>query len=139
MYLKFVRNKHSCGEVQRGTLYSVHFQPNEMGDYNEHLSIISDAYEIPLPVRQSPMSNHQSPMSNHQSPMSNHQSPMEMYPLPLIYHAEVVLLNGYLRLTFGDPNRKAALHLIDIHAREKFIPSLRAQLHARFDIRIEIV
>ena len=47
--------------------------------------------------------------------------------------------NGYLRLTFGDPNRKSALHLIDIQAREEFIPELRAQIHERIDIRIEIV
>lgn len=102
MYLKFVRNIQPCGDVQRGTLYSVHFQPNEMGDYNEQLTIISDAYEIPLSVRQ--------------SPITNHQSQMERYPLPLIYQAQVVRINGYLRLTFGDHNRKSALHLIDISA-----------------------
>lgn len=112
MYLKFIRNIQPCGEVRRGTLYSVHFQPNEMGDYNEQLTIISDAYEIPR---------------------------NETFPLPLIYQAQVARINGYLRLTFGDPNRKSALHLIDIQAREEFIPSLRAQLLERFDIRIEVV
>ena len=112
MYLKFVRNIQPCGEVRRGTLYSVHFQPNEMGDYNEELTIISDAYEIPR---------------------------NESFPLPLIYQADVVRINGYLRLTFGDSNRKSALHLIDIQVREEFIPELRAQLHERIDIRIEVV
>ena len=125
MYLKFVRNIQPCGDVQRGTLYSVHFQPNEMGDYNEQLTIISDAYEIPLSVRQ--------------SPITNHQSQMERYPLPLIYQAQVVRINGYLRLTFGDPNRKSALHLIDISARDAFLPELRQDLAMRFDVRIEIV
>ena len=95
MYLKFVRNIQPCGEVRRGTLYSVHFQPNEMGDYNEELTIISDAYEIPR---------------------------NESFPLPLIYQAQVVRLNGYLRLTFGDSNRKSALHLIRIfHYLSSFI------------------
>ena len=112
MYLKFVRNIQPCGEVRRGTLYSVHFQPNEKGDYNEELTIISDAYEIPR---------------------------NETFPLPLIYQAQVMRINGYLRLTFGDSNRKSALHLIDIQAREELIPSLRTQPHAQIDIRIEIV
>lgn len=112
MYLKFVRNIQPCGEVRRGTLYSVHFQPNEMGDYNEQLTIISDAYEIPR---------------------------NESFPLPLTYQADVVRINGYLRLTFGDPNRKSALHLIDISAREAFLPALRQDLAAHIDVRIEIV
>ncbi len=112
MYLKFVRNIQPCGEVRRGTLYSVHFQPNEMGGYNEQLRIISNAYEIPR---------------------------NETFPQPLIYQAEVVRLNGHLRLTFGAPNRKSALHLIEAQAREEFISELRAQIHERFDTRIEIV
>ena len=112
MYLKFVRNIQPCGEVRRGTLYSVHFQPNEKGGYNEYLMPISDAYEIPRG---------------------------ETFPLPLIYSVEVVQINGYLRLTFGDKKRKSALHLIDIQVREEFIPELRAQLHERIDIRIEVV
>ncbi len=111
MYLKFVRNIQPCGEVRRGTIYSVHFQPNEMGDYNEELTIISDAYEIPR---------------------------NESFPLPLTYQADVVRINGYLRLTFGDPNRKSALHLIDPHAREEFVPHLRVLLNQRTDVRIEV-
>ena len=112
MYLKFIRNIQPCGEVRRGTLYSVHFQPNEMGDYNEQLTIISDAYEIPR---------------------------NETFPLPLIYQAQVMRINGYLRLTFGDPNRKSALHLIDISARDAFLLTLRQDLATRADVRIEIV
>ena len=112
MYLKFVRNIQPCGEVRRGTLYSVHFQPNEMGDYNEELTIISDAYEIPRG---------------------------DAFPLPFIYGVEVVRLNGYLRLMFGASYRKAALHLIDTQTREEFIPELRALLQERINIRIEIV
>ena len=111
MYLKFIRNIQPCAEVRRGTLYSVHFQPNEMGDYNEQLTIISDAYEIPR---------------------------NETFPLPLIYQAQLVRINGYLRLTFGDLNRKSALHLIDIQAREEFIPELRAKINELVDIRLEI-
>lgn len=112
MYLKFIRNIQPCGEIRRGTLYSVHFQPNEMGDYNEQLTIISDAYEIPR---------------------------NESFPLPLTYQADVVCINGYVRLTFGDPNRKSALHLIDPHAREEFVPHLRVLLNQRTDVRIEVV
>ena len=112
MYLKFIRNIQPCGEVRRGTLYSVHFQPNEMGDYNEQLTIISDAYEIPR---------------------------NESFPLPLIYQADVVRINGYLRLSFGDPNRKSALHLIDIQAREEFIPQLQELIKQRIDTRIEVM
>jgi len=46
MYLKFIRHHQLCGNLCRGSLYSVHFQPNEKGGYNEHLTSISDAYEI---------------------------------------------------------------------------------------------
>ena len=46
MYLKFIRHKQPCGQINRGSLYSVHFQPNEKGGYTEHLTHISDAYEI---------------------------------------------------------------------------------------------
>ena len=31
--------------MRRGTLYRVHFQPNEKGGYDEQLTIISDVYE----------------------------------------------------------------------------------------------
>ena len=112
MYLKFIRNIQPCGELRRGTLYSVHFQPSEKGGYNEYLTTISDAYEIPR---------------------------NESFPLPLIYQADVVRINGYLRLSFGDPNRKSALHLIDIQAREEFIPQLQELIKQRIDTRIEVM
>lgn len=112
MYLKFIRNIQPCGELRRGTLYSVHFQPNEKGGYNEYLTTISDAYEIPR---------------------------NESFPLPLIYQADVVRINDYLRLSFGDPNRKSALHLIDIQAREEFIPQLQELIKQRIDTRIEVM
>lgn len=112
MYLKYIRHKPPCGELRRGTLYSVHFQPNEKGGYNEYLTTISDAYEIPR---------------------------NESFPVPLIYQADVVRINGYLRLSFGDPNRKSALHLIDIQAREEFIPQLQELIKQRIDTRIEVM
>lgn len=48
MYLKYIRHKRvfQKGQVQRGTLYRVHFQPNEKGGYNETRIVISDVYEI---------------------------------------------------------------------------------------------
>ena len=45
MYLKYIRHKCPWGQLHRGTLYTVHFEPNEKGGYNEHLNIISDVYE----------------------------------------------------------------------------------------------
>lgn len=111
MYLKFIRNIQPCGEVRRGTLYSVHFQPNEMGDYNEQLTIISDAYEIPR---------------------------NESFPLPLTYQADVVRINGYLRLTFGDYHRRSMLHLINREARESFFAELRSLILSRIDVRMEV-
>ena len=111
MYLKFVRNIQPCGEVRRGTLYSVHFQPNEMGDYNEQLTIISEAYEIPY----------------------GHG-----FPLPLIYPAGLVCIHGNLRLTLGDGERRSALLLIDSNARTTFIPELQELIKKRIDTRIEV-
>ena len=112
LYLKFIRNILPSGELHRGTLYSVHFQPNEMGGYNECLMPISDAYEIPYGSG---------------------------YPLPLIYPAGVVRINGFARLTLGMGTRRSALHLIDIQAREVFLPMLREALLAGDEIRIEVV
>ena len=111
MYLKFIRHTQPMGDVRRGTLYSVHFQPNEKGGYNEYLTTISDAYEIPCG---------------------------DGFPLPLIYPAGVVRINGFMRLTLGDSHRRSALHLIDPHAREEFIPQLRALINDRTDVRIEV-
>ena len=46
MYLKFIRHKHFGPARHRGSLYRVHFQPNEKGGYNETLTHICDAYEL---------------------------------------------------------------------------------------------
>lgn len=48
MYLKYIRQKRMCPlrEVRRGTLYRVHFQPNEKGGYNETKTFIGVVYEI---------------------------------------------------------------------------------------------
>lgn len=112
MYLKFIRHTQSNGVIRRGTLYSVHFQPNEKGGYNEHLTTISDAYEIPYG---------------------------DGFPLSLVYPAGVVRINGFMRLTLGDGKRRSALHLIDPSAREAFIPQLRALLNQRDEVRLEVV
>lgn len=112
MYLKFIRHQHPYGELRRGTLYSVHFQPNEKGDYNVHLTPICDAYEI---------------------------ARGDSLPLPLIYPAGLARINGSLRLTLGDDRCRSALHLIDIHAREVFIPHVQDLLRRRIDVRIEVV
>ena len=48
MYLKYIRQERMfpLRQVRRGTLYRVHFQPNEKGGYNETLTIIGSVYEI---------------------------------------------------------------------------------------------
>jgi hypothetical protein len=48
MYLKYIRQErmYPLRQVRRGTLYRVHFQPNEKGGYNETQTIIGSAYEI---------------------------------------------------------------------------------------------
>lgn len=112
MYLKFIRHLQPCGELRRGTLYSVHFQPNEKGDYNEHLTPISDAYEI---------------------------ARGDSLPLPLIYPVGVTRINGFLRLTLGDGSCRSALHLIDISVREAFLEVLRHELGQLTEVRIEVV
>lgn len=111
MYLKLIRHKRLWGEVQRGTLYAVHFHPNEKGGYNETLTRISDVYEI----------------------ASN-----ELLPLAFIYSASVVRIDGRLRLRFGIPFRSSMLHLIDIHVREAFFTNVRAAQHQHDEVRIEI-
>ena len=46
MYLKYIRHNQPGGRINRGSLYTVHFHPNERGGYNEHPTLISDAYEV---------------------------------------------------------------------------------------------
>ena len=111
MYLKFIRHTRISGDVRRGTLYSVHFQPNEKGGYNEHLTVISDAYEIAY---------------------------TERFPLPLIYPVGVVKINGFRRLSLGDARCRSALHLIDIGAREELLTKLQEELRGRAEVRIEV-
>ena len=112
MYLKLIRHKRLWGEVQRGTLYAVHFQPNEKGGYNETLTRISDVYEI----------------------ASN-----ELLPLAFIYSASVVRIDGRLRLRFGIPFRRSMLHLIEFRARDAFFMELYCALHEHEEVRIEVV
>lgn len=111
MYLKYIRHKLPCGELRRGTLYNVHFQPNEKGGYNEYLTVISDAYEMPRG---------------------------EGLPLPLVYPVGVARINGYLRLTFGDGSCYSVLHLIEIGAREAFFEELRNLIWQRIEVRMEV-
>ena len=110
MYLKFVRHNHLSGNISRGSLYSVHFEPNEKGGYNEHPSLISDAYEIASGAD---------------------------YPPALIYQAEVRRVNGHMRLSFGRGDRQSLLHLIDHDARERFFAELLDALRDHEDVRIE--
>ena len=111
MFLKFIRHRGAGSGLQRGTLYSVHFQPNEKGGYNEHLTSISDAYEIPYG---------------------------NACPLPLIYPAGVVRINGFMRLTAGDRHRRAALHLISRDARERLCADVLRAIHLHEEVRIEV-
>ena len=111
MYLKFIRHNQLGGNIHRGSLYTVHFEPNEKGGYNEHPTRISDAYEIASGA---------------------------VYPLPLIYEAGIRRTNGHMRLSFGSGNRRSTLHLIDREARERFFPELLHALRDHEDVRIEV-
>ena len=109
MYLRYIRHKHPCGTIHRGTLYSVHFQPNEKGGYNETLTCISDAYEL-----------------------------ASVFPPALIYPVQIKSQDGRLRLVFGMDKRYSMLHLIDREARELFFAELRSALKQKTEVRIEI-
>ena len=111
MYLKYIRHKRLWGQLQRGTLYAVHFQPNEKGGYNEHRKIISNVYEV---------------------------ASGERLPLTLIYPAHVVRIDGRMRLTFGVENRRSMLHLMDQHVRDTFFTNVRNALYLHEEVRIEI-
>ena len=112
MYLKFLRYNQPSGELRRGKLYSVHFQPNEKGGYNECLTTISDAYEIPEG---------------------------STCPLPLIYPAGVRCINGHMRLVFGLGDRHSVLHLINRDARERLYEEVLDSIRERHDCRIDVV
>ena len=124
MYLKFIRQHQPCGSLCRGTLYSVHFQPNEKGGYNEHLTCISDAYEIPCDTKSS--------IINHKSQMGG------SYPLPLIYSVGVRRTHGHLRLALGTGNRQSMLHLINRDARERLFADVLDAIHQQQEVRIEV-
>lgn len=123
MYLKYIRESFPCGEIHRGKLYSVHFEPNEMGDYNEHLTLISEVYECVTSERMNELKNERT----------------DQLPLPLIYPVGVVRINGFLRLTLGDYHRRSMLHLINREARESFFAELRNLILARIDVRMEVM
>lgn len=112
MYLKFVRHNQPYGNFCRWTLYSVHFQPNEKGGYNEHLHFISDAYEI---------------------------ASGDEFPLPLIYSLGVRRAKGHMRLALGMGERRSLLHLINRDAREQLYEEVLSSLRERHDCRIEVV
>ena len=111
MYLRFVRHNQLGGNISRGSLYTVHFEPNEKGGYNEHLIYISDVYEV---------------------------ASGESLPLTLIYPVRTVFIDGRYRLAFGIPSRYSMLHLIDYHARDRFFMELTIALHEHEEVRIEI-
>ena len=112
MYLKYIRHKRLWGDLQRGTLYAVHFQPNEKGGYNEHLTIICDVYETGLG---------------------------ELLPAALIYPVSMRRIEGRYRLRFGIPFRYSSLYLIDFRARDRFFMELYCALHDHEEVRIEVV
>lgn len=122
MYLKLIRDSFPCGEIHRGKLYSVHFEPNEMGDYNEHLTLISEVYECVTSERMKELKNERT----------------DQLPLPLIYPVGMVRINGFLRLILGDYHRRSMLHLINRDARESFFAELRSLILARIDVRMEV-
>ena len=112
MYLKLIRHKRLWGELQRGTLYAVHFQPNEKGGYNEHLTIICDVYETCLG---------------------------ETLPAMLIYPVSMRRIDGRYRLCFGINFRRSMLYLIEYRARDAFFMELYCALHDHEEVRLEVV
>lgn len=108
MYLKLIRDSFPCGEIHRGKLYSVHFEPNEMGDYNEHLTLISEVYEI------------------------------GDFPPALIFPIAIRQCDGHKRLVFGLARQQSVLHLINRDARESFFAELRSLILSRIDVRMEV-
>ena len=112
MYLKFIRHQSPGEAVLQGTLYRVHFQPNEKGGYNETLFPISDVYEKPYG---------------------------DGMPLPLIYPVGVVQIDGILHMTVGNGTHRSALFLLDRDVRDTFLPALRTALLQREDCRLEIL
>ena len=121
MYLRFVRHNQLGGNISRGSLYTVHFEPNEKGGYNEHPSLISDAYEIVSGKK-----------------VESQETRDKCFPPALIYQAEVRRVNGHMRLSFGRGDRRSLLHLIDCDARERFFTELLGALRDHEDVRMEV-
>ena len=121
MYLKYIRRQHLGGGFRRGTLYRVHFQPNEKGGYNEHLKIISDVYEIGT-LTQLPAG----------------QPTGLVVPPPLIYSAGVRMIDGRMRVAFGIGNRRSILHLFNKRMRDAFFIELTCALHEHEEVRLEV-
>ncbi len=111
MYLKFIRQMRPCGESCRGTLYYVHFEPNEKGDYNIHTIAISDACEICMGDSWLP---------------------------ELIYGVGVPVIKDKRRLMFGHGRCYAQLNLLDIRVQEELTASIRSAIDQGIEIRIEI-
>lgn len=132
MYLKLIRDSFPCGEINRGKLYNVHFEPNEMGDYNERLTLISEVYECVTSERM----NETIVRDEARKELRNEWA--DLLPLPLIYPVGMVRINGFLRLTLGDYHRRSMLHLINREARESFFVELRSLILARIDVRMEV-
>ena len=110
MYLKYIRHKRPFGQLQRGTLYRVHFEPNVRGRYHAILNPVCDVYE----------------------------SSLDACPPALVYPVGVVRIDGRYRLTFGIPSRRSMLFLIDPHVRDSFMIELRYALYLHEEVRIEV-
>ncbi len=108
MYLKYIRDTFLFGEIHRGKLYSVHFEPNEKGDYNEHLTLISEVYEI------------------------------GDFPPALIFPIAIRQCNGHKRLVFGLARSQSLLHLINCEARDAFFEELKYLIYHRIEVRLEV-
>lgn len=109
--MKYIRHDQPGVRINRGSLYSVHFEPNEKGGYNESLTFISDVYETVS---------------------------AGSYPPPLIFAAGVRRMNGHMRLSFGIDHRQSVLHLIDCSARERFFSELLRAICNHEEVRIEV-
>lgn len=122
MYLKYIREAFPCGDIHRGKLYSVHFEPNEMGDYNEHLTLISEVYECVTSESMNELRNEGA----------------DLLPLPLIFPVAIRQCDGHKRLVFGLARQQSVLHLINREARDAFFAELRSLILARIDVRMDV-
>lgn len=110
MYLKYIRDMRRCGEEQRGSLYTVHFQPNEKGGYNEQLTIIGGVHETVCD---------------------------EGLPLALIYAAGVRRAEDGWRIALGRGERQSLLQIIDGEG-EPFVTGVLRALYEGEEVRIEV-